>query len=310
MSNIQAGLQQTLQSVIHYDHCPLCASPRINEVLTATDHTVSRLPFSIWECADCTGRFTQDIPTQNEIGSFYKSEAYISHTDSSQGFINRLYHRVRSITLGNKKNIVARKTGLKKGKLLDVGAGTGAFASFMQKAGWSVSGLEPDLDTIERAKQINQIDLQPVDKLFQLEGGSFDAITLWHVLEHVHGLHEYLEQFKKLLRPGGKLFIAVPNYTSYDAAVYGEFWAAYDVPRHLYHFSPFAMKQLVTKHGFAIEGLLPMWFDSFYVSMLSEQYKTGRQRLFRACFNGLVSNSKAVFIPGRASSVIYVLKHS
>lgn len=310
MSNTQADLHQTLQSVIHYDRCPLCASEKISKALTATDHTVSKLPFPIWECGDCTARFTQDIPTQAEIGAFYKSEAYISHTDSNKGLINRLYHRVRSFTLSNKKGIVSRKTHLKKGAILDVGAGTGAFAAYMQKSGWTVTGLEPDSETIERAKQINQVDLLPIDKLFQLESGGYDAITLWHVLEHVHDLHAYLEQFKKLLRAEGKLFIAVPNFTSYDASVYGDFWAAYDVPRHLYHFSPFSMKQLVTKHGFVIEGILPMWFDSFYVSMLSEQYKTGRQNLIRACFNGAISNLKALFIPGRASSVIYVLKHS
>ena len=147
----------------------------------------------------------------------------------------------------------------------------------------------------------------PSAELFNLPAGSFNAITMWHVLEHVHQLHEYVSQLRQLLSEKGKIFIAVPNYTSYDAAHYKEHWAAYDVPRHLYHFSPQSMKALMNAHGLQVIKMKPMWFDSFYVSMLSEQYKNGKGNMISACWNGLVSNSKTLFNTEKCSSVIYII---
>ena len=140
------------------------------------------------------------------------------------------------------------------------------------------------------------------------EKNTFDAITLWHVLEHVHDLQGYITKLKLLLKENGKLFIAVPNYTSNDAVIYKEFWAAYDVPRHLYHFSPQSMKMLIEKHGMRIEQYKPMWYDSFYVSMLSSKYKNGKTNLTASFFNGLRSNSKAIGNVERCSSVVYIIK--
>ena len=159
------------------------------------------------------------------------------------------------------------------------------------------------------AKKANELyGIQPLKstEIYQLPPSSFEAITLWHVLEHVHDLHGYMETMKSLLKPGGKLFIAVPNYTSYDASKYKDFWAAYDVPRHLYHFSPTSMKKLFTLHNLIMDRMLPMWFDSFYVSMLSEQYKTGKSNPIKGALTGAVSNLKAIGSKENCSSVIYV----
>jgi len=292
---------------IHYTHCPVCGSPGIRQALSARDHTVSGEIFSIAACAACTLRFTQDVPGTASIGPYYKSENYISHTNTSRGLINRLYQSVRKRTLKQKKRLIEKATGVSRGHLLDVGSGTGAFAHTMKQAGWQVTGLEPDADARAVAKRSYQVDLDDINHFYQLPVSSFDAITLWHVLEHVHDLQGYMAQLKNLLKEKGKLFIAVPNYTSKDAAIYKEFWAAWDVPRHLYHFSPQSMKTLVEKHGMKIEQYKPMWFDSFYVSMLSSKYKNGKTNLVASFINGLRSNMKTMGNVQRYSSVIYII---
>lgn len=297
-----------MTTTISYQQCPACGSSQITQVLKAIDYTVSNEQFDIWHCQQCTMRFTQNVATLEHIGKYYQSTAYVSHSDTQEGLINQLYHRVRNFTLRQKQRLLQKITGLKKGCLLDVGAGTGAFAHTMQQAGWTVTGLEPD-DTARRvALDKYQLSLNTPESLYQLTAASFDAITLWHVLEHVHDLQGYLQQFNQLLSAKGSLIIAVPNYTSFDAHYYQAQWAAYDVPRHLYHFSPKSMQLLATKHGFKLTTHYPMWFDSVYVSMLSEQYKNGKSSFIKALFIGLWSNLPVIGNATKCSSVIYVLK--
>jgi 2-polyprenyl-3-methyl-5-hydroxy-6-metoxy-1,4-benzoquinol methylase len=289
--------------------CPCCKSIDLAKVLSVKDYTVSGEVFDIWHCNTCTARFTQAIPAKDEIAKYYRSENYISHTDTKSGLINSLYHYVRKRTLRGKRKLVEKYTALSSGNILDIGAGTGAFLDTMQQSGWTVTGVEPDEIARENAKKIYGLSLRSSEELFNLQVQSFDAITLWHVLEHVHDLHEYIDKLKKLLKQSGCLFIAVPNYTSYDAGVYKEHWAAYDVPRHLYHFSPIAMSQLLLQHGLQLKEIKPMWYDSFYVSMLSEKYKTGKNNFIGAVWKGYVSNWKALFDNERCSSVIYIVTH-
>jgi SAM-dependent methyltransferase len=297
-------------SIITHKVCPCCGAEAIHRQLTAEDFTVSHQHFEIWECSSCKLRFTQDVPDAASIGDFYQSDAYISHTDTKEGIINRLYHSIRKTTLRQKRQLIRTQTGLQAGNILDIGAGTGAFANTMQQAGWNVTALEPDAATRQRSMALYNLSLQPGEVLFQLPEASFDAITMWHVLEHVHDIHAYTAQLKKLLKPKGKLFIAVPNYISYDASVYDQYWAAYDVPRHLYHFSPTAMQRLLQQHGLQTLDTKPMWFDSFYVSMLSEQYKKGHNNLFSATWTGFISNLKTVFNKQCCSSLIYLVGSS
>ncbi len=296
-----------MAALITYQQCPCCGSKQIASVLSVKDYTVSKEMFDIWHCQTCTLRFTQQIPDSEGIGAYYKAESYVSHTDSQKGLINKTYHAVRKITLGLKYKFILKTTGKTTGVLLDVGAGTGAFVNTMHQGGWQVKGLEPDTEARSVAQNKYGIILDEPTELFKLMPNQFDAITMWHVLEHVHDLHAYLKQFFSLLKQDGKLVIAVPNYTSGDANRYQEYWAAYDVPRHLYHFSPKSMAYLAQLHGFSVAEYKPMWFDSFYVSMLSEQYKTGQPNLFKACVAGLVSNLKAVNDSKVCSSVIYIL---
>ena len=292
---------------ITYHQCPGCGNSTIQFVLIVKDVTVSNKFFEVWHCNICSLRFTQAVPAANEIGAYYQSANYVSHTDTDEGLINRLYHFVRQFTLKTKLKLVQQSTGMQTGALLDVGAGTGYFFRTMKTAGWQVTALEPDATARKLAFEKDGLQLQDANDIYHLENNQFDAITLWHVLEHVHDLHSYFTKFYDLLKPNGRLIIAVPNYTSYDAAHYADNWAAYDVPRHLYHFSPQSINELAKLKGFVVKAYKPMWFDSFYVSMLSEQYKNGKGNIVLSFFNGLLSNVKALCDNKKCSSIIYVL---
>ena len=294
--------------MVIYTSCPVCKSTQIKPQLSAKDYTVSEEVFSIFACNNCTHLFTQNVAEQNEIGKYYASENYISHSDTQVGFVNKLYHTIRKKTLQGKKRLIENETQKTTGNILDIGCGTGAFLNTMERAGWEIIGVEPDATTRAKATTLYGIEPQPSEYIFSLPHTSYDAITMWHVLEHVHQLHEYIAQLKNMLTDKGKIFIAVPNYASYDAEHYGEFWAAYDVPRHLYHFSPASMKNLVEQHGLSIKKIKPMWFDSFYVSMLSEKYKNGNGNLVNAFFIGLLSNIKTMFNSKKCSSLIYIIQ--
>jgi 2-polyprenyl-3-methyl-5-hydroxy-6-metoxy-1,4-benzoquinol methylase len=295
-------------ALIHYTNCPICHSTSIREVLRAKDYTVSGQVFPVWQCDDCTARFTQDVPDMESISPFYQSENYISHSDTRKGVVNRLYHIARGYALQKKHQWVSQSGKLKNGKLLDAGSGTGAFLHIMQQKGWQVTGVEPDEGARQKAAELYGLKILPATELFTLPEHSFDVITLWHVLEHVHPLHDYIDQLKKLLCPGGTLYIAVPNYESMDEKIYSKYWAAYDVPRHLYHFSPKAMQTLLAAHQLKIITIQPMHFDPFYISLLSEKYQHGNNNIFRGLINGYRSYRKAVRNTSSCSSVLYIIQ--
>lgn len=297
-----------MSNLIHYSNCPVCDSTEIKNVFSAKDNTVSGETFVIAGCNSCSLRFTQDVPDAVSVSPYYKSEDYISHTNTSKGFINSLYQSIRKRTLIKKRKLIEKSTGIKNGNLLDVGSGTGAFVNEMKTNGWNTTGLEPDAGARSVAKKLYNLDLPDVKEFYHLPENSFDAITLWHVLEHVHDLTFYIQQLKSLLKENGKLFIAVPNYTSADAKIYKEHWAAYDVPRHLYHFSPRSMQALMEKNNLKIIQYKPMWYDSFYISLLSSKYKSGKTKWLPAVWNGFRSNINAIPDVKKCSSVIYVIR--
>lgn len=293
---------------IHYTLCPICNSTNIEPIFSAEDYTVSHALFPIWQCHQCKGRFTQDVPDFLNIGAYYQSENYISHSDTKKGIINVLYHWVRFVTLKRKRKFIEQIGGSINKTILDVGAGTGAFAHTMQQSGWQVSGVEADAGARNIAASKYNLHFHLPEYLNEIKQASFQMITLWHVLEHVHDLHGYMKIFNQSLTPNGKLVIAVPNYTSFDAAFYQQFWAAYDVPRHLYHFSPESMAALAAQHHFKIQQYCSMPFDSFYVALLSEQYKSGKTSLLKAGWVGIRSTFNMWQNAKNCSSVIYVLE--
>lgn len=288
------------------DSCPICESQMFKPFLVCTDYTVSKERFNIVVCGGCGFKFTSPRPEDSETGSYYKSEEYISHSNTKKGLVSRVYHLVRNYTL-NKKEALLR-TYVSRGTLLDYGCGTGMFAARCSGLGWNVWGMEPDEGARKTAKDIGVKAYENKAELTQaIPDRSLNAVTLWHVLEHVTDLSETLDFFKLKLTGEGVLVIAVPNHTSYDALKYGEYWAAYDVPRHLYHFDINSVSKLLKKHGFELQAAHPMKFDSFYVSMLSEKYKTGAVNVIKAFITGLLSNWRANK-PHNYSSVIYVFK--
>ena len=292
-----------------FSACPICNKEDIASLLHTKDYSLTTEDFQIIQCANCTLEYTDPAPSKEAIAPYYNFPSYISHTDTKEGLVNQIYHKVRNHTLTQKTNWVQSLFTGHKGQLLEVGAGTGAFAHSMLNKGWKVTALEPDAASRQKAQENYNINLLPIEELFQLEPAKYEVITLWHVLEHVHDLNTYMKTFHSLLKPNGRLIIAVPNYTSYDAGFYKNFWAAYDVPRHLYHFSPLSMYYLAKKHKMSIVQKLPMWFDSFYVSLLSEKYKqSGMIGMMRAFFVGCISNLIALRNADRGSSIIYEIK--
>lgn len=270
--------------------------------MESMDHSVSGEPFTIVECLNCNFRYTNPVPEENEIGKYYKSVDYVSHSSSKKGIINRLYHVVRWYSLRSKVKLVK---GLVKGRdLLDIGSGTGHFLKVAKESGWNVVGLEPDSDARNLAQVQNGVELQPIENLHAMSGQKFDVITLWHVLEHVYHLKRDLEKITTLLKPDGAIVIAVPNCASFDADYYKEFWAAYDLPIHLYHFRRRNIEVIAAEFGFELAEIKPMIFDSFYVSMLSEKYKKGN--ILKGVLIGLKSNWRAH--EDSYSSQIYILR--
>ncbi len=242
-------------------------------------------------------------PQPKDLAGYYNSKDYISHTDAKETMVEKLYQWVKRYSL-HKKVALINKYGNDKGTLLDVGAGTGDFLLAAQKKGWYVEGVEPNLDARNRAVEKG---MELIPSLRSVLKKEYAVITLWHVLEHLPNLDDQIKDLVSLLSEKGTLVIAVPNYRSYDARHYKEYWAAYDVPRHLWHFSKIAIEKLFDKHGMKVVRVKPMLFDSFYVSLLSEKYKTGSQNYLMAFAVGLWSNIKAMGNK-EYSSHIYILK--
>ena len=288
--------------------CPVCSGKEFFTFLTCTDFFVSQEEFQIKQCSSCGLKITENVEDEKNIGRYYQSEQYISHSNTSQGLINRIYHGVRKWMLGRKRKLVENITGLKSGQILDEGAGTGIFQNEMKRHGWQVTGTEKSNDARQFAKTEFNLGIFPSENLFTLTENHFDVITLWHVLEHIQLLNENMEFFRRLLKENGKLVIAVPNHDSYDARHYKQFWAAWDVPRHIWHFTPRPMNRLAKNHGFTITGIYAMSFDPFYVSLLSEKYKKSKVAFLKGFFFGKISWLNSVFKPGKCSSVIYVLE--
>lgn len=289
------------------ENCPICNKNNFKIYSNVVDNSVSKEKFTLSECSECHFIFTNPRPTEIEIGKYYQSEDYVSHNDTNKGFINSIYHLVKKYTLWKKLNLMVKISGKKNGKLLDYGCGTGDFIKILKDVNWDVQGLEPDQGARTLAQgKIGEERVKDIGSLNNLDN-NFDVITCWHVVEHIHKLNETLETLINSLTPKGKLLIAVPNISSYDSAHYKEFWAALDVPRHLYHFKPLDIINLAKKHQMEVETILPMVFDSFYVSMLSEKYKGGS--IIKAFWIGLISNLKAASRANNSySSQIYILK--
>ncbi|UMB59529.1 class I SAM-dependent methyltransferase [Lutibacter sp. A80] len=278
--------------------------------LSCIDYTVSNKKFDLIYNAKLDMLETYPQPKVEELGLYYQSSDYISHTDAKKSFLDKVYQIVKKYALNTKLKLInSFKTS--EQNLLDIGCGTGDFLVTCKNNGWNVVGVEPNKNARDLAE--SKLNKQSTSTIFsdieQLTSEKFDVITLWHVLEHVPNLESYILKLKSLLKPNGVLVVAVPNFKSFDALYYKQYWAAFDVPRHLWHFSKTAIQQLFSKQQMDVVKILPMKFDSFYVSLLSEKYKTSKSNFIKAFYIGFKSNLKAS-ASKEHSSLIYVIKNS
>jgi SAM-dependent methyltransferase len=290
-------------------NCPVCDSSELTDYMQVKDFSVSKEEFQIKRCNACGLLFTNPRPAENEIGKYYESEEYISHSNSNKGLFAKIYQSVRNRTVRDKRELIQSHSDV-KGKILDYGCGTGEFLNEMQQNGWESTGLEPNEKAAAQATENYNLQIKHPNELSKLESKTFKAITLWHVLEHVHELKTTLKLLRQILSDDGIMAIAVPNSASWDAKYYGKYWAAYDVPRHLYHFSPPAMGKLLSNTGFTLKEIVPMKWDSYYVSLLSEKYKGNMIGPAAAFFTGTKTNILGKGNVNKYSSLIYLVEKS
>ncbi len=242
-------------------------------------------------------------PKPKNIEPYYDSSDYISHTDSKNTFFEKLYQRVKGINLKRKLALINSMSQGEK-NLLDIGSGTGDFLMYAKSQGWKVCGVEPN--QIARQKS-SQKGIQVMSNIDDLNEIKFQVITLWHVLEHFTDLEKAITKITTLLEDNGTLVVAVPNFKSFDAQYYKTYWAGYDVPRHLWHFSKESIDAIFSEFGFKLVKVIPMWFDAFYVSILSEKYRGSKLAFIKGFMIGCYSNIHALFTK-ECSSRIYILK--
>ncbi|MEM6320556.1 MAG: methyltransferase domain-containing protein [Bacteroidota bacterium] len=292
---------------IRYSSCPLCNSKAIGLAMATKDYSISKEAFNIYRCQNCDFHFTQDIPAPEAIGPYYDSSVYISHSDTKEGFVNRIYHSARELMLNKKRQLVTKLTSGKR--LLDIGSGTGYFLNHMQENGYEVIGVEIDADARQATKAKFGIDVNPTTPFLENKiRQQVDIITLWHVLEHLHDMDGYMQSMHRQLKDDGVVLIAVPNHKAYDAQHYGKHWAAYDVPRHLWHFSPKTVARLADKNGFKVVAQKRLPLDPFYNALLSEKYQASKLSLIFGGLIGLVALLVSYVNTARSTSPIYVLR--
>jgi 2-polyprenyl-3-methyl-5-hydroxy-6-metoxy-1,4-benzoquinol methylase len=278
-----------------------------NLFLETKDFSATGEAFKLYHNQASDMLVTSPLPSSKNLSSYYNSNQYISHLTKKRNLFDWVYFIVRNVTLRSKIKLIS-KLNVNHKTLLDFGAGAGFFVRATANAGWLSTGIEVSETARNAANAVLENSIFDTDYINKLTPNTFSVITLWHVLEHLSSPELYIDRLSQLLTKDGRLVVAVPNYKSYDAQYFHEFWAAYDVPRHLWHFSKDSISRIFTKFDFEIEAIHPMRFDSYYVSLLSTKHKYGKMKVLKALWVGFVSNFKAKRT-GEYSSLIYVLKH-
>ena len=297
-----------MNSLNHINKCPICGGEKFVSKYNCEDWLVSGETFAVECCVACRFLFTQNAPDVSSIGNYYQSENYISHSNTKKTLTDKLYHLVRKIMLARKAKIVRKHAPKEAQALLDIGCGTGYFLNHFKRYGWNICGIDESEAARTFAAENFGLNIEPPQKLFEFEHAQFDVITLWHSLEHLHQLNETMEQLHKLLRKNGVVVIAVPNSASADADYYKAAWAAFDVPRHLWHFTPTTLGILAKKHRFYVKKIYPMPADAFYISILTEKQKKSSGAFLRGIIRGKLCWLASLCNTKKSSSIIYVLK--
>ncbi len=292
--------------MIYLKQCPVCNNKKFKNWMICTDHSVSNERFNIVSCETCGFLLTNPKPKGNDINKYYQSDNYISHTNKKKGLLSWLYQIIRKKTISSKIKLLKKfKTN---GVHLDVGCGTGEFLYACKKNNYKTIGVEPSKLASKKAVKNYNLKISNDVTLASLEDRSIDSVSMWHVLEHIEDINSFIIQLNRILKNNGIVLIAVPNTDSWDCRHYGKYWAAWDVPIHFWHFSKKTITALLEKHGFEIIQKKPMWYDAFYISILSEEYKNGKKNYFISFLIGMTSNIFAIFNKNNTSSTTYVVK--
>lgn len=300
-------MNAVLEKRIEHSCCPWCGSEDIHFHFKTFDRSGSGETFPIHTCKSCSFCFTQEVPSPETIGPYYDFEEYISHSDTTKTLTDRIYHWVRNQMLNRKFKLLVKHCITPGKSILDFGSGTGYFLNHVKQKGWQTKGIEINDEARKYAQQQFDLEILAPDKFEQIDQ-QFDAITLWHVLEHLYDFKTKLEQFHHKLVDQGLLILALPNHRSWDAKFLGKDWAAYDTPRHLWHFTPTVIEKMANANNFELVKYYPMPFDAFYVSMLSYQLKNAPLSSLRGGIVGLISNINCTFDRSKGSSIIYILR--
>jgi SAM-dependent methyltransferase len=287
--------------------CPACGEHGSSDIYSAHDYLVSGREYLIRKCNVCGMGWTVDPPPEIEAGGYYVSEEYISHSDRKKSLSDYLYHFARAFMLGKKARLVTSASGKTTGVLLDIGSGTGYFPGFMLKKGWSVTGIEISENARSFSSDRFGINALPPGELDKIPPASADCITFWHVLEHLYDPSLWLSEVKRIMRDDGKCIIALPNFSSSDSEWFGNRWAALDVPRHLWHFTPEAFRRFITRNGLICEKTVSLPLDLFYISSLSYRNAGRALPLFRGILTAIILAMRNIFRKEKASSLVYVL---
>lgn len=285
-------------------NCPLCGGKQTSHFMIIKDHFLTKDSFNITYCETCSLKYTNPRPTIESVSDYYESDEYLSHY-RKKGVIGNLYTLIKNYSIKKKYDLIRKKKP--EGRLLDIGCGTGDFMKYGNKLKFETFGIEPSEHA--RSYAINENKLTVVDSLKTFKSKQkMDVITMWHSLEHVHDLKEVFNFITDNIKSAGRVYVALPNYSSYDAKKYKEFWAAWDLPRHIFHFNQESMKYLANKMGYRIRLIVPLPFDAYYISLMSHYYQTGKKSLKESAINGWKSNNYAKYNDNNYSSLIYVLK--
>lgn len=265
-------------------HCPLCGHVDADCIQEAQDPTPAEgdgLWFAVVQCRHCSLRYTNPRPDAACIGRFYPGD-YKPHrrprkmdADRPSSWLGRLSGRS-----------VERRGELPwegpPGRLLDFGCGGGSFLKRMADRGWQVTGLDAAVGAVREVQEsLGLTALVGSLPHEDLAPASFEVVTMWHSLEHVHDPLAILAEAFRLLTPGGKLIVACPNIDSWPFRWFGPAWFGLDLPRHLVHFTPKTLTDAMESSGFRVESVRPIRHGDWLRSSAKLAQKKGTANLWQ-----------------------------
>lgn len=221
-------------------HCPVC-----HQVVVVPRFSIGSGHFHIVDCIDCgTGRL-EPMPTPDELNAFYPQEYY----GTSGKKFSRLIEALIQLVLNRLSWFITRRVP-DRGRILDVGCGRGVLLNRLVAQGFETFGTDINEDAVRGNDP--QTDIRIISELSEaaFPDEFFDCVVVWHVLEHLIDPAGTMREIERITKPGGVLIIAVPNYSSLQAKIWGKDWFHLDPPRHLYHFSVQSLIKLVESSGF------------------------------------------------------------